>query len=148
MTVNPAPAPGPAKRGWKLPCLIIAIVLLLLAGGGGALCCFGIYWGTSGPRTAAHDFIQALASNDMAKAKSLSQGFSDDDLDLAKTRVQAHGKFKDTTFNKTNITNSSAEVIGSADFDSGTTRLEAKLTNSGGWKVTSFEIDPPAKPAE
>jgi hypothetical protein len=154
MTIDPAaqpPAPTRKPRSWKLPCLIIAIVLVLFAGGGLILCggsIAAIFWGTTGPRVAAHDFIEALANNDIPKAKTLSQGFTDDDLDLGKTRVQAHGKFKDTTFNNTNISNSNAEVSGTAEFDTGTTRLEAKLTNSDGWKVTSFQIDPPTNPAE
>ena len=139
---------NPAKKGrWMA---IVGLLLGIVSIGGWTL--FGgtalLLWkGTEGPRVAAHDYIKASAEKNRVLEKSLTQGFSDDDLNKIEGQVEKHGKFIDTTFNNTDVSNSSAKVSGTAQFDSGSYVIEASLENSGGWKVTSMylHVDPVGK---
>lgn len=134
----------PTKRGRWMAVVGILLGLLSIAGwtlsGGGLL---AAWRGLTAPGAAAHAFMQDLAAGDMTGAKAHSAGLSDDDLRDDAALISSHGTFVDTTFNNVNISNSDANVSGTAAFNTGTIPARARLTYSGGaWRVTHIELGP------
>lgn len=132
---------NPAIRGrWMA---IVGILLGLLSVGGWTAGTIHFLTALRRPGIAVHDFMHDLAAGDMAGAKALSAGLSDDDLRDDATLITSHGTFIDTTFNNVSIMNSDATVTGSTTFNTGSVKTEALLTYTGGsWKVTHISFPP------
>ena len=98
---------------------------------------------TEPPRTATHDFIKNLAAGDLTAAKIQGPGFSDEQLEKLSEDTKKMGTFVDTTFYRTNVENDSAELMGTAQFSSGTHEVSAGLEKeNGAWHVQSIDIKP------
>ena len=93
------------------------------------------------PGHATHDFIQALDKGDEAAAK-MHASMSDEDLQKAKTLIQAQGGFIDSTFNNVQMNEGGGgHVSGTAQFKGHIMHVQADLMDTrDGWKVTSIEI--------
>lgn len=128
--------------------LILGIASLLAWSGvatfGGGI--WAIFHLTAPVRVAAHDFIQDAANGNDAAAKARTLDMSDADYDRLATQIRSYGKFTDTTFLTSNISNDTGNVTGIAVFQTPageniTYSVQADLQNVGGsWKVRSITL--------
>ena len=142
---------NPAKKGrWMAVVGLILGVVSLIAWSGAGLMGGGIwaiFKATEGPRIAAHDFIRDVSAGDDAAGKLDADGMSAEEYDATAKDIRGLGKFGDTTFFSTNITNDSATLAGAATFNDGTKETSAEVTADvvkvgGGWKVKHLHIVP------
>ncbi len=128
--------------------LILGIASVLAWGGvatfGGGI--WKVFHMAAPVRVAAHDFIRDAANGNDVAAKAETSGMADADYDRVAADIRSDGKFIDTTFFSSNITNNAGHVVGFATFQNAaggidTLKVAADLQQiDGTWKVESMSV--------